>query len=92
MLNKGINWIFIIVGGETKKKKTKTFDVIGQALVTGAIHDTKKIRKAGADMFPNSEPGQPDQKTEKGKHKKRKRNPNTPENLRIPDNHDLGKP
>ena len=33
--------------------KTKQLNGIGQMLVPGALNDTKKIRKAGADIFAN---------------------------------------
>ena len=32
-------------------KTTKRFDKIGRMLVAGALNDTKKVRKAGADIF-----------------------------------------
>ena len=32
----------------------KTIDDIGQLLVSGALDDTKKMRKAGADIFAKS--------------------------------------
>ena len=63
------SWIFIIFGGEqTKqggeqmKKKTEKLDDIGQCLVSGALNDTKTIRKASADIFANSGLEQPEQK------------------------------
>ena len=40
------------------------FDEIGQMLVPGALDDTKKMRKAGADMFAKSGPKNLEQKTE----------------------------
>ena len=46
------------VFGVHKRKKTKTktkkWDEIGQMLVSGALDDTKKMRKAGADIFAKS--------------------------------------
>ena len=38
---------------DEKLKKTKTFDGSCQILVPGALNDTKKICKAGADIFTN---------------------------------------
>ena len=35
------------------KKETELLNEIGQMLVPGALNDTKKIRKAGADIFAN---------------------------------------
>ena len=50
---KGKNWIFIFM--ESKRhKQMKTNDDIGQLLVSGALDDTKQMRKAGADMFAKS--------------------------------------
>ena len=40
----------------------KNNDEIGQMLVSGALDDTKKMRKAGADIFAKSGPENP-QKT-----------------------------
>ena len=40
-------------------KKLKTNDEIGQNLVSGALDDTKKMRKAGADIFAKSGPEKP---------------------------------
>ena len=45
---------FSYFGGHTTKNRTNCFDEIGQTLGPGALSDTKKIRKAGADMFANS--------------------------------------
>ena len=36
------------------KKQMKQIDEIGQILVSGALDDTKKMRKAGADIFAKS--------------------------------------
>ena len=36
-------------GDQQAKTKTNKFDEIGQMLVPGALNDTKKIRKVGAD-------------------------------------------
>ena len=43
-----------IFRGQKSQTKMKTIDQIGQMLVPGALNDTKKIRKAGADIFANS--------------------------------------
>ena len=54
---KGKSWIFILLGfKKTKKteKQMKKWDEIGQVLVSGALDDTKKMRKAGADIFAKS--------------------------------------
>ena len=47
------SWIFIFLGS-TKQKKTEMLNEIGQMLVSGALDDTKKMRKAGADIFAKS--------------------------------------
>ena len=47
---KGKSWIFIFWGLKSRKKIEKN-DEIGQILVSGALDDTKKMRKAGADIF-----------------------------------------
>ena len=44
------------------KKAKKTFDDIGQVLVPGVLNDTKRIRKAGADIFANVRPEKTEQK------------------------------
>ena len=54
---KGKSWIFmkkLDFGGSKNKKKTKKWNEIGQMLVSGALDDTKKMRKAGADIFAKS--------------------------------------
>ena len=59
---KGSSWIFIFLGFNKTKKtenKMKQHDEIGQILVSGAIDDTKKMRKAGADIFAKSGPDKP---------------------------------
>ena len=43
----------------------KNNDEIGQILVSGALDDTKKMRKAGADIFAKSGLEKPWNKTEK---------------------------
>ena len=48
--NEGDKFDFQTFGTENTEKKTKTRDVM---LVPGALNDTKKIRKAGADIFAN---------------------------------------
>ena len=40
-------------------KKSENFNEIGQILVSGALDDTKKMRKAGADIFAKSGPERP---------------------------------
>ena len=55
---KGTSWIFIFLGSK-KRKQLKTIDEIGQMLVSRALDDTKKMRKAGADIFAKSGPEQP---------------------------------
>ena len=37
----------------------KLWDDIGQMLVSGALDDTKKMRKAGADIFAKYGPEEP---------------------------------
>ena len=44
-------WIFHTFGVKKKQTKTEKLDEIGQMLVPGALNETKKIRKAGADIF-----------------------------------------
>ena len=51
--------MFLLVAVKQLKKK-KTFDEIGQIVVPGALNDTKKVRKASADIFGNLEPGKPE--------------------------------
>ena len=41
------------MGAQQTETKTVKFDEIGQTVVPGALNDTKKIRKAGADIFAN---------------------------------------
>ena len=41
--------------------KIETLSKIRQSLVPGALNDTKKIRKAGADIFAKFEHGKPEQ-------------------------------
>ena len=41
--------MFILLG----MNKLKTIDEIGKMLVSGALNDTKTIRKAGGDIFAN---------------------------------------
>ena len=50
---KGTSRIFILWGLEKRTKICNEFDEIGQMLVPRALDDTKKIRKAGADIFGN---------------------------------------
>ena len=51
-------WIFILLGMK-ELKETENLNEIGQMLVPGALTDTKKIRKAGADIFANLGAGKP---------------------------------
>ena len=46
-------WIVILLGSKKMKNKTEQLNEIGQMLVPGALNDTKKIRKASADIFAN---------------------------------------
>ena len=48
--------------GVNKTKKSETLDEIGQLLVSGALDDPKKMRKAGADIFAKSGPEQKQKK------------------------------
>ena len=50
---KGKSWIFIF-WGSNKRKKMEKKDEIGKMLVPRALDDTKKMRKAGADIFAKS--------------------------------------
>ena len=53
---------FHICGGrknEKKRNQMKMWDEIWQILVSGALDDTKKMRKAGADIFAKSGPEKP---------------------------------
>ena len=51
--------------GQTIEKKSKNYDEIGQIFVPGALDDTKKMRKAGADMFAKDGPENPPKKQKK---------------------------
>ena len=53
---KGKSWIFTL---SRSNKKTNKNDEIGQFLVSRALDDTKKMRKAGADIFAKSGPEKP---------------------------------
>ena len=44
---------FHTFGVKKIEKKIEHLDEIGKMLVPGALNDTKKIRKAGADIFAN---------------------------------------
>ena len=70
---KGKSWIFILVGVENAKT-TKRFDEISQILIPGALNDTKKIRKASADIFANVGPEKPNKYSKTRQN--RKTNPN----------------
>ena len=52
--NKGQKSDFHIFGGQKTNKIREKLNEIGQILVPRALNDTKKIRKAGADIFTNS--------------------------------------
>ena len=45
---------FHILGVKKTWKKFGNFNEIGQILVSGALDDTKKMRKAGGDIFVKS--------------------------------------
>ena len=51
--NKGKKSDFHIFGGQKTNKIRGKLNEIGQILVPRALNDTKKIRKAGADIFAN---------------------------------------
>ena len=51
--NKGKKSDFRIRGGQMTNKIRDKLNEIGQILVPRALNDTKKIRKAGADIFAN---------------------------------------
>ena len=56
---KGTSLIFMRSGFKRMKKykdKMKNWDEIGQMLVSGALVNTKKMRKSGADIFAKSGP------------------------------------
>ena len=82
---------FHTFGGEQTETKTETFDEISRSVVPRALKDTRKIRKAGADMFANVRPKKPEQKNG-GKHNARNRTgiKNNPKFLRILDNKVFG--
>ena len=48
-------------------KKSENLNEIGQILVSGALDDTKKMRKAGADIFAKSGAEKPQKINEKSK-------------------------
>ena len=50
---KGTSRIYIFLESKNEKK-SENVDEIGQILVSGALDDTKKMRKAGADIFAKS--------------------------------------
>ena len=59
---KGNSWIFILWGSKKRKKretKMKQWAEISQIVVSGALDDTGKMRKAGADIFAKSGPEKP---------------------------------
>ena len=47
-------------GGETTTTKTGKLNEIRRIVVPGALNDTKKIRKVGADMVADVGPEQPE--------------------------------
>ena len=51
--NKGKKSDFHVFGGQKTNKIREQLNEIGQILVPRALNDTKKIRKAGADIFAN---------------------------------------
>ena len=51
--NMGKSWIFTFWGQNNNNKLEKN-DEIGQQLVSGALDDTKQMRKTGADIFAKS--------------------------------------
>ena len=53
--------------GFNKMKIIEKNDEIGQMFVSGALDDTKKARKAGADIFSKSGPEQKPKKSGKNK-------------------------
>ena len=57
---KGKRWISYF-GDQNNENKLNINNEIGQMLVSGALDDTKKMRKAGADMFAKSGPGKTQQ-------------------------------
>ena len=52
------SWIFIWLESNKLKKNGKNYE-IGQILVSGALDDTKKMRKTAADIFAKSGPEKP---------------------------------
>ena len=57
---------FHICGVQTNKQNENNYE-IGQILASGALDDTKKMGKAGADIFAKSEPEKSSNKLEKFK-------------------------
>ena len=57
--NKGKKSDFHILGVQKTNNIREKLDEIGQILVPRALNDTKKIRKAGADIFAKSGPEKP---------------------------------
>ena len=62
---KGKKLDFHILGVKKTKRKLNKNDEIGQMLVSGALDDTKKMRKAGADIFANVGAEKPGKNVEK---------------------------
>ena len=56
--NKGKQMDFHIFGVKKTKRNWNKNDEICEMLVSGALDDTKKMRKAGADIFAKSRPEQ----------------------------------
>ena len=54
-------------GGSKNQKKPKKWNEICQMLVSGALDDTKKMRKAGADIFAKSGLEKPKNKLNKSR-------------------------
>ena len=47
----GTSRIFIHLGMNKRQKRTDQWDEFGEIVVFGGLNDTKKIRKASADIF-----------------------------------------
>ena len=57
--------MFILSGVKEPNNKTEQLNELCQTLVPGALNDTKKIRKAGADILANVGAEKPGNKLEK---------------------------
>ena len=58
---------FHIFGANKNEKNWKKNDEIGHVLVSGALGDTKKLRKTAADIFAKSGPEKPKKNKEQSK-------------------------